>query len=281
MTIQLLKTQDIFGPSARYHLARAELGKGRPRHLHGHDFHELLWVQNGVVRHHLPDGREDLTEGALVFAGPLHRHGLEGRAEATLVVSLSLHPEVIADIGRRHPDVSGQFFWSDAPTPIRAHLDSRQLADLNHAALRLERAQARSALELETFLLPLLARLLDEVRALPPDLPLWLAQACAAVQDPAVFRDGAAGLVARTGKVHAHVSRTMRRLLNLSPSEYVNRLRMEFAARRLAGSTDPLPEIATDCGIPNMSHFHKLFRDHHGLTPAGYRRRFQRDLIQP
>ena len=49
----------------------------------------------------------------------------------------------------------------------------------------------------------------------------------------------------------------------------------------LTGTADPLAEIAADCGIPNLSHFHKLFRAAFGETPQSYRRTRQRDLIQP
>ena len=106
-------------------------------------------------------------------------------------------------------------------------------------------------------------------------------EACRAAQDPAVFRQGAAGFVRLTGRAHPHVSRTARRYLGQSPSEFINALRMDFAARRLSGTEDPLPEIAADCGIPNLSHFHKLFRAHHGETPHQFRKRFQRNLVQP
>ena len=37
----------------------------------------------------------------------------------------------------------------------------------------------------------------------------------------------------------------MRRFTGQSPSDYINKQRMAFAARRLAGSSDPLAEIAT------------------------------------
>jgi AraC family cel operon transcriptional repressor len=44
---------------------------------------------------------------------------------------------------------------------------------------------------------------------------------------------------------------------------------------------EAISDIAADCGIPNMSHFHKLFRDAHGMTPLQYRQRFQRQIVQP
>ncbi len=271
---------DILRPGAVAHLARASLDSRRPKVLHDHDFFEIAWIQNGRVRHHLASGPEDLQEGDLLCVQPGHAHALQGRGDAAMVVSLVLHPDLIAGIARRHPHLAGHLLWADSPVPIRAHRDSHQLAALNHAALRLERS-AKNPLDAEAFLLPLFADLLQDDRTVPKAAPDWLAVACVAARQPEVFRDGAAGFVRIAGHAHPHVSRTARRFLNKSPSEYVNGIRMAHAARQLSGSGEPLAEIAADCGIPNLSHFHKLFRAHHGQTPAQYRQRFQRDVVQP
>jgi len=277
-----LTHQDILQNGAAYHVARASLANSRPKALHDHDFPELLWVQNGKVRQFLPDRKLTLEEGDLLFVRPDHAHALQGIGEEAMVVSVTFRPEIIANLGQRHPELAGHLFLSDAPEPVIVKRDMRKLADLNRAALRLERAP-RTALEAEAFLLPLCAELVQDVLPETPaeTPPAWLTEACLAAQDPAVFREGAAGFVRLTGRAHPHVSRTARRYLGQSPSEFINALRMDFAARRLSGTEDPLPEIAAECGIPNLSHFHKLFRAHHGETPHQFRKRFQRNLVQP
>ncbi|WP_341211195.1 helix-turn-helix transcriptional regulator [uncultured Limimaricola sp.] len=275
----ILSHADILAPGACAALTRAALGSVRPA-LHGHDFFEMAWVQNGRVRHHLPDGREDLVEGDVIFAAPGHLHGLQGRGDDSLLVSVTLHPDLIADLGRRHPALAGRLFWAGAATPQHLARDSRQIAELNRAALRLERGR-RDALGVEAFLLPLLCGLADEVAPLPAEAPDWLARACAASRMPDVFHDGASGFARVAGKAHPHVSRSMRRFLDMSPSDWINAQRMEYAARRLTGSADSLAEIAAECGVPNLSHFHKLFRAAHGETPQRFRRARQRDVVQP
>lgn len=280
MDESVLRHSDILPPGDMVHLTRAALSPSRPAALHGHDFHELLWVQNGAARHHLRSGRADLAEGDLLFIRPRDAHALQGRGDGALVVSITLHPDLVAAIGARHPRLAGRLFWSEDAEPARLFRDARQLADLNRAALRLERG-ARDALAAEAFLVPLVAALAEEEVALPAGAPGWLAAACAAAADPRVFRDGAAGFARVAGRAHPHVSRTLRRYLDQSPSDFVNARRMAFAARRLAGSTDSLAEIAADCGIPNLSHFHKLFREHHGTTPQRWRRAHQAEVVQP
>lgn len=279
MSLPKLRHKDILPEGTHVHLTRAVLSTSRPKALHAQDFYELMWVQNGRVRHHLPEGREDLEEGDVVFVRPTDTHAIQGRGEAPVIASLCIDPKVIRGMVKRYPTLAGHLFWSDGAAPARLRRDSLQLAEINRAANALERSP-RDLLASEAFLVPLCSALLPPV-TLPEEAPEWLMKACEAARDPRVFHDGAAGLVRTTGRGHPHVSRSMRRWLNQSPSDYVNAQRMAFAAARLTGGSDTLSEIAADCGIPNLSHFHKLFRSHHGMTPQKYRRAHQRDVLQP
>ncbi len=274
-----LKHSDILSDGTHAHLTRAILLPRRPKTLHTQDYFQILWVQNGRVRHHLPDGRRDLHDGDMVFVRPGDKHALQGRGEAPMIVALSIDPAVVRKIGKRHPSLAGHMFWSDAATPPVYARDSVQLAAINQAALLLEQS-TRDLLATEAFLAPILASLRPH-HSLPQEAPDWLLSACAAARDPRIFQDGAAGFVRTTGRSHAHVSRSMRQWLGQSPSDYVNTQRMSLAAARLTGSEDTLSEIAEEIGIPNLSHFHKVFRAAHGMTPQKYRKAHQRDVLQP
>ena len=271
---RLLRHKDILQPGTVVHFTRAMLTRARPKELHSHDFFELFWVQNGTVRHHLTSGAELLHEGALILMHPGQTHALQGKGDHAMVVSLCLLPKVVIGLADRHDGLLDL----SAEHPLVAHRDIRQLAALNHAALQLEHG-TRDALAAEAFLLPLLAELKSSPA--PDAAPDWLLRAMQAAQAPDVFRDGAAGLVRAAGRAHPHVSRTMRSVTGRTPSEYVNDIRMRFAARALITDGDPVSDIAVEVGIPNMAHFHKLFRAHHGITPLQYRRKLQRDVVQP
>jgi len=278
-----LSASDTFSSDEAFILSRAELDTRRPPQLHKQDFHELIWVQNGTVRLHTPIAKRDLSEGDLLFISPDQAHGLQGRPEhdaPAIVVSVAIRPGVISAIGNRHEDLSGVAFWGTFPEPVVTHRDMRQLATLNQAALTLERSPRRK-LYLEAFLLPLMVAIDRPPEGVKPGAPAWLVAACNAAQDPVVFRQGAAGFVAVTGRAHPHVSRTMRSFMGQTPSDYINRVRMEHAARLLTGTSDTLGDIAAECGLPNLSHFHKLFHATYGETPGRYRRARQRSLIQP
>lgn len=279
MTEPKLLHKKILAPDVCTHLTRAILKTSRPKSLHSQDFFALIWVQNGSVRQHLADKTRDLVEGDVLFIRPGDRHALQGRGEAPFVVSLCLAPNVVRALVKRYPELNTHMFWSAQDRPVRLHRDSLQLAALNAAANQLERSN-RGVLATEAFLLPILSALLPRV-TLPTDAPEWLLRACEEARNPRVFQDGAAGFVRTTGRGHPHVSRSLRRWLGQSPSEFINAQRMAYAAARLTGDTDSLAEIAADCGIPNLSHFHRLFRAAHGVTPQKYRSSHQRDILQP
>lgn len=276
MTRRLLH-RDILRGAAQIHLTRATLTSKRPKALHDHDFYELFWVQNGKVRHHLPDRIDVLTEGDIVFLKPGDAHALQGSGEHAMIASFCIHPDVITGIAARHPSVSGALFWSEQ-SPQQISRDPQDMASFNHAALQLETSPC-DQFAAEAFLLPICVALMND--ATPEGMPAWLVSACRAAKKPEVFREGAAGLVELTGKAHPHVARMVRKYLDQTPSDYINQIRMDYAARALVTDEEPIHQIAADCGIPNMSHFHKLFRAAHGLTPLQYRQQFQRGIVQP
>jgi AraC family cel operon transcriptional repressor len=277
---QTLKLSDFVDGDQVLHFSRSILPKSRPKAPHTHDFFELFWLQHGQARHVVSDRIQNLTESDLVFIRPHDVHAIQGRGEETHLVNVILAPSVVSALVERHPDLDGRFFWSTDDTPSIAPHDSKTLADLSRAALKLELGP-RTALATEAFLLPLLNDLAPSAPQTQIGAPDWLLRACDTAQSPRVFQEGAAGFVAAAGRAHAHVSRTARKFLGQSPSEYVNTIRMEHAARRLAGTGDSLPEIAAECGIPNLSHFHRLFRIHHDITPRAYRKIYQRELVRP
>lgn len=274
-----LRADAVLHPGEALHFSRTVLVRKPPRQLHNHNFFELFWIQHGRARHHVNDAKQKLSEGDLLFIRPHDRHAVQGRGEETHLVNIIFPAEIIDDIEQRF-GLGDRLFWSRAELPEPVRRDSRQLADLSHRALQLE-AGPRTRLAAEAFLLPLLAELSGDTTELPEQVPPWLLSACSAAQSPQVFRDGAAGLVRASGRGHAHVSRSVQRFLGETPSDYVNRIRMAHAARALTGTSDGLAEIAADCGVPNLSHFHRLFRGSHGMTPKQFRTRYQKNPTQP
>lgn len=82
-------------------------------------------------------------------------------------------------------------------------------------------------------------------------------------------------MVTRSGLGERTFKRRFTSATNLSPTAYVQRLRIEDAKRRLERTTAAVDEISWQVGYEEPAFFRRLFKRVTGLTPGVYRRRFQ------
>lgn len=80
-------------------------------------------------------------------------------------------------------------------------------------------------------------------------------------------------LARRAGLSPSQLQREFRRLFGMTVGDYVLRLRLLMARRRLRATTDAVGRIAADCGFYDQAHFTRAFKKHTGQTPLDYRRR--------
>ncbi len=66
--------------------------------------------------------------------------------------------------------------------------------------------------------------------------------------------------------------RFFRSITHQTPMDYVNRYRIEKAARMLYGTELPVTDICMECGFNDSSNFIKVFRKYKGMTPKQYRK---------
>jgi len=69
-------------------------------------------------------------------------------------------------------------------------------------------------------------------------------------------------------------NRRFRRLLRITPLEYVQSIRIQEAQRLLSTTRQSVGEIASATGFYDQSHFTKRFRKVTGITPLDYRRKY-------
>jgi AraC-like DNA-binding protein len=78
-------------------------------------------------------------------------------------------------------------------------------------------------------------------------------------------------LAAQAGLSPVHLARLFRQDLALTPYAYFEKLRLEFACRRLRVPDARIKEVAIDLGFASLSHFSKWFRKHQAQSPRQYR----------
>lgn len=274
--------EDYVNPLDNYHYARKELEATWPHCPHDHDFYELVLVEKGATFHEINNKTETLSRGALLFIRPHDKHRFcASPSDGCQIINIMFRPETASHLFSRYGEELGQrFFWNKDQYPDTFLLAGPRLERAINSMAELQMAR-RTLTRIEQFLLYMMTRVVDFAVTLPEGTPQWLVSACLAARTPEVFRLGSAGFVEAAGRGHEHVCRMTQKHLGMSPTQFVNRIRMEHAAMQLGSSNLPILEISIDCGIENLSHFYKLFREIYGNTPSQYRSNHRIDPIQP
>ncbi|MGN7356505.1 bifunctional transcriptional activator/DNA repair enzyme AdaA [Paenibacillus sp. SAF-054] len=69
-----------------------------------------------------------------------------------------------------------------------------------------------------------------------------------------------------------HLHRTFKKIMQMTPAEYLHHIRIDKAKQVLRSSDCSVAEIGTSVGFPHTSYFIAQFKKNTGCTPADYRR---------
>ena len=73
----------------------------------------------------------------------------------------------------------------------------------------------------------------------------------------------------------SYLHRLFKEELGITPAEYINQLRVNYAADKLKISTDSIIDIGMECGFETKQAFYRQFKKRFLCTPAQYRSRFK------
>jgi AraC family transcriptional regulator len=239
----------------------------------------------------LPRHSHELAYFCLLLDGD-YAERLGRRTIAYKPLTVSFHPpgtEHRDEIGNR----GGHFFsvevdgrpldllreYAPAP-PSSFDLAGGELAWL---AVRMYRefaaGDAASRLAIQGLLLEMLAAVARSSGAAESSEPAWLARATEFLH--AEFRSNlTVAQIARRAGVHpCHLTRVFRQFKRQGVGEYVHRLRVQFACRRLADPEVGLADLALSAGFSDQSHFNRVFKQLTGMTPGAFRKQVTRPAL--
>jgi len=102
--------------------------------------------------------------------------------------------------------------------------------------------------------------------------PQWLIFLCDEMKRKENFSKGVSALSELTDKSPEHVSRVFKKIMNLTPTQYINDLRLNYCANILLNTEKDITTIAMESGFDNLSHFYRLFKKKFAVSPNIYRK---------
>ena len=243
---------------------------------HGHDFAEIMIVEKGSLTHQSNGGAMLMCKGYVALVRPGDVHSAKAGDEGVSFCNVAFSSDSLRELSERYFKGSLKFWGGQSAGPLQFSLGREALGRLLYAAKALA-GQERDKFVCDRFLLNAIHELapylglFGEAHPESARVPDWLAAAHEEMRTPGNLRLGVKRLFKLAGRCREHVSRSFKTVYGMSPEAYVNELRLLNAERLLMTGDMKIPELASSCGMRNLSHFHKLFRARYGMSPHRYR----------
>ena len=238
---------------------------------------------SGTVTHWINGVTCMLPEGSLVFIRPDDIHGYiydNPDSSHTSYINFAFNRKTAEDLFAYLTDSFPSKYLTSCDMPPMVVVNSREKKHLLRTIGELNTADwnDKGSLKIRTrvILADIFARLFYNFkREQNETIPLWLSDLMRTMEQPDNFIAGIGRMTELSKKSREHLSRSLKKHFDITPSEYVNSLRINYAANLLINTNTQVIDICYNCGFMNLSHFYRIFKNAYTLSPREFRKKYK------
>ena len=76
-----------------------------------------------------------------------------------------------------------------------------------------------------------------------------------------------------SGKSREYIARSFKKFLGITPTDFVNDLKLTYAASRIINTNLKITDICLSSGYESISWFNKMFIIKYGMSPKDFRKK--------
>lgn len=243
--------------------------------LHNHNYFELCLMVKGKCNHLINDTVQPLSEGYLLFIRDYDIHDY---------VSLDTNEFQFLNLSFETETLKGAFGYLGVGFDCKTLLTAKyspfviltpqertklfySLTDLNSTTdNNLAKTQMRA------LLLSIFMKYFQKYSEKGNNIPFWLEISYEKMKKPENFVRGVERMIELSGKTREHLSRSMRKYYKITPTAYINELKLNYAINLMHSSNLSITDICYECGFSNISWFYKLFEREYGSSPSKFKK---------
>lgn len=245
---------------------------------HYHDYYEIFLLLDGEATHLVNGESLRLERGALVFIRPSDTHDYvlrDGKKFSMLNITFTVQTlnALVEYLGEGFPSAS----LLSAALPPEVMLSesdvSYVLAQMSSMMTIDESDCYRRQTAMRVLIFRIFTRYFADYREqLDPEMPQWLTRLCEDMRKNRNFTYGIGKMVELSGRSREHLSRSIKKHMGFTLSEFINDLRLRSIADMLKNSNHDVADIVFESGFGNLSWASELFKKKYGVTMSEYRR---------
>ena len=251
--------------------------------LHDHDYYEFFLIIKGSVDHFINQKRMVLKKGHILFIRPQDFHSYKPIGNDFQLINLAILKKTIDELTTYLGKGFDKEKVLNGPMPPMVLLSESDLSSILRRFEKLNTLPVNDKTRLNTELRVILVFLFSSY-FLPSgnpnnNIPEWLNLTISEMQKPDNFKMGTEVIKEIACKSNEHISRSFKKYLNKTPTQFVNDLRLNFAANQIRFSSKRILDIAYEAGFENLSNFHRQFKSAFHHTPNDFRKLHYREIV--
>ena len=260
----------------QFFFSRQSYGPSQPSYqMHDHDFFEFFLVESGNVVHRINGETEILRPGDLRLILPRDTHQLVPEKGKEFSI-YNCNIETMLFQNCFHLLTGGGLSPDDLRHTIHPNeADRRALLDgILHVTLYQNTPKVFQTRLAGRVLIVQVLKMFLELHDEENDRPQWLERLCIQMQKSENLQCGVHRMFELTNYTPAHVSRSIKKYLGITPSQLVLQYKLQKVVRDLTYTSLSINRIALQNGFRNYAYFHNSFVKQYGCTPLHYRKNF-------
>lgn len=267
---------DFIAKDEVFHLARVTITSRKDLSYHSHNYAELFWIESGEGIHHINGYNVHIRKDMMVMLRPQDKHNFTAKNSHLTLVNIAFPKSCLEHLKNRYFPNTNLYFWSDSILPFQVIL-SEDL--IKRISARAEEAMLykRSYLQLDSLLLFIFRMLtINESGINYANAPIWLATAIHNYHKVNFSYGGGTSFISLCERNADYVNRVVKKLYNKTLTEFLNDIKIKYAANQLILTNIPIKTVCHTCGFSSLAYFYKQFKMRYQISPSRYREIYQK-----
>lgn len=279
-----LKAKDLIDRETEIHFAYHKSLKDITIE-HDHDFFEIFLITKGSAVHKINKKRDVVKEGALVLIRPSDVHYYEkNNSEDCEMINLAFLSSAFFQLMRYFGEGFNSKDLIKSSNPPKTNLSKIEKDILTSRLEGLNIISREKKSKIRTEFRILISEIFSKYFRRQnyhgnEIVPGWLLHLNEEMSKKENFTGGINRMYQLSERSPEHLSRTFKKIFNETPTIFINKLRLNYAANLLANSDKSILVISMESGFENLSHFYHEFKKHFEITPRKFRAKHQKTVI--
>ncbi len=243
--------------------------------LHSHEYNELFLILEGSLIHQKNGKTEKIGQRSLCLMRQKDIHSFKpgNKEERFVIINCEFSDRIVHDIeefmveaGVNSPASGWSGTLRNIPPDIWHGLVDKARRLAYYYTQQDTRTDVRRVL-FKTLLIDTFTLLSESEAYMTSNPPRWLSRLREKMYKEENFIAGLPRLLELSGYGQEYVGRMMRQYYDETPTELINRLRIQKAAKMFSEARFDAYRIMIECGFNHYSWFHRCFKRYFGMSP--------------